>query len=301
MSIHRGSTHRGSTHPGSTQPGTLYVVATPIGNLDDISSRARTTLAQVDLVAAEDTRRAGQLLTRLGFRNKLISLHEQNEGDRAAEVAKVLLSGRDVALISDAGTPLISDPGYRLLAELRRQDLPVSPIPGCCAAIAALSIAGLPSDRFLFEGFLPAKAGARRKRLTALLNREETLILYESVHRIHEVLADLELIFGSDRPVTLTRELTKLHETVHRGSIATVRERLAVDPGRDKGEFTLIIAGDDAPHDIEHAELERVLELLLAEVSPRQAASLAADITGVARRDAYKVANRLKDRGRDTS
>ncbi len=284
-----------STQPG-TLPGTLFVIATPIGNLDDISARARETLARVDLVAAEDTRRAGQLLTRLGCRNRLVSLHEHNEADRVAEVLEVLMSGRNVALISDAGTPLISDPGYRLLSELRRHDLPVSPLPGCCAAVAALSVAGLPSDRFLFEGFLPAKAGARRKRLAELLHRPETLVLYESVHRIRDVLADLEQVFGPDRPMTLARELTKLHETIHRGGVADVRERLAADPGGDKGEFTLVIAGDAAPPSVEQAELERVLEVLLGEVSVRQAASLAAGITGAGRRDAYRLANRIKDR-----
>ena len=189
----------------STDPGILFVVATPIGNLDDIGARAKETLARVDLVAAEDTRRAGQLLTRLGIHAHLVSLHEHNEADRVEEIIDDLLSGRDVALISDAGTPLVSDPGYRLLAELRRRDLPVCPIPGCCAAIAALSIAGLPSDRFLFEGFLPAKSGTRRRRLEELEHRAETLILYESVHRVEATLADIEHVLGRDRQITVAR------------------------------------------------------------------------------------------------
>ena len=280
-----------------THPGTLFVIATPIGNLDDISVRARDTLTRVDLVAAEDTRRAGQLLTRLGIRNRMISLHEHNEAERVEEIIGDLLSGRDVALISDAGTPLVSDPGYRLLAEMRRQDLPVCPIPGCCAAIAALSIAGLPSDRFLFEGFLPAKGGARRRRLVDLEHRAETLVFYESVHRIKEVLADIEHALGSDRQITVARELTKMHETIHRGTVEEVRNLLDADPGGEKGEFTIVIAGDPEPPTADQVELGRVLEILLAEVSARQAAGLAAEITGAGRKQAYRLANELRDRG----
>jgi len=281
----------------STHPGTLFVIATPIGNLDDISTRARDTLASVDLVAAEDTRRTGQLLTRLGVRNRLVSLHEHNEAERVEEIMEDLLSGQNVALISDAGTPLVSDPGYRLLAELRRQDLPVSPIPGCCAAIAALSVAGLPSDRFRFEGFLPAKGGARRRRLAEMAHGRDTLVIYESVHRIQELLADIEQILGADRPMTVARELTKLHETVHRGTVADVRRMLNEDPGGDRGEFTLVIAGDPEPPDVERAELERVIEILLQEVSARQAATMAAEITGAGRKEAYRLANEIRDLG----
>lgn len=280
----------------STHPGTLFVVATPIGNMDDISVRARDTLAKVDLVAAEDTRRAGQLLTRLGIRKHMVSLHEHNEEERVEEILEDLLSGRDVALISDAGTPLVSDPGYRLLAELRRQDLPVTPIPGCCAAVAALSIAGLPSDHFRFEGFLPAKGGARRRRLANLAHHAETLVIYESVHRIGKVLADIEQVLGPDRQITVARELTKMHETIHRGTVERVREMLDEDPGGGKGEFTIVVAGDPEPPDVDRAELERVLEILLEEVSARQAAALAAEITGSGRKLAYRLANELRDR-----
>ncbi|MFQ5624916.1 MAG: 16S rRNA (cytidine(1402)-2'-O)-methyltransferase [Gammaproteobacteria bacterium] len=279
----------------STHPGTLFVIATPIGNLDDISPRARDTLASVDLVAAEDTRRAAQLLTRLGIRNRLVSLHEQNEAERVEEVLGNILSGGDVALISDAGTPLVSDPGYRLLAEMRRQDLPVSPVPGCCAAIAALSVAGLPSDRFLFEGFLPARGSARRRRLEMLEHHRETLVLYESVHRIRELLADVEQVLGPDRQVMVARELTKMHETLHRGPVAHVRRMLEQDPGGDKGEFTIVLAGDPDPPEVDRAELERVLEILLGQVSARQAAGLAAEITGASRKEAYRLANELRD------
>jgi 16S rRNA (cytidine1402-2'-O)-methyltransferase len=278
----------------SNDPGTLFVVATPIGNLDDISARARDVLAETDIVAAEDTRRAGQLLTRLGCRKKLISLHEHNESERVDALTAALTAGQNVALISDAGTPLISDPGYRLLAAARRLELPVSPIPGSCAAIAALSVAGLPSDRFRFEGFLPARTAGRKKRLAALLQCPDTLILYESVHRIRDLLADLEAVFGPDRPIMVGRELTKLHETLYRGSIAEVRGQLDRDPGADKGEVTVVIGGSAETGDPDRAELARVLEILLEDVSTRQAARLAARITGARRGDAYALAIELR-------
>jgi len=277
-----------------TDPGTLYVVATPIGNLDDISARACDVLRKAVIVAAEDTRRAGQLLTLLGLKNRLLSLHEHNETKRVDEVLATLRSGGDVALISDAGTPLISDPGYRVVERVRSEGLPVSPIPGCCAAIAALSVSGLPTDRFRFEGFLPARPVARRNRLKELADVPETLILYESVHRIDEVLSDLEALFGAERPVTLARELTKRYETIYRGTVAQVREQLAADPGGGKGEFTLVIAAGAGRPVVSSRELERVVGLLLQSVSASQAAALAADITGARKREAYRIASRLK-------
>ena len=280
-------------------PGTLYVVATPIGNLDDISARARDVLSKADVVAAEDTRRARQLLTRLGCSRRLVSVHENNEAERVEQLIDVLLSGGAVALISDAGTPLVSDPGYRLLAAAREQAVPVSPIPGCCAAIAALSVAGLPTDRFRFEGFLPARSSARRKRLMALRNCPDTLIFYESVHRIAAVLDDFQELLGPERPITVARELTKLHETIYRGSIAAVREQLKTDPGGGKGEFTLVVSGQRAPPETNRVELQRVVEILLAELPARQAATLAAGITGAGRREAYRLANDLKQRKTD--
>jgi len=277
-------------------PGTLYVVATPIGNLDDISARARDVLRKVVVVAAEDTRRAGQLLTHLGLKNRFLSLHEHNEKARVEEVLATLTSGGDVALISDAGTPLISDPGYRIVERVRADALPVSPIPGCCAAIAALSVSGLPTDRFRFEGFLPARSVARRNRLKALADMPETLILYESVHRIADVLADIETVVGAERPVTLARELTKRYETIYRGTVAEVRAQLAADPGGSKGEFTLVIAGAPEQQVTAPQELERVIAILLQSVSASQAAALAAEITGVKKREAYQLATRLKAR-----
>jgi len=277
-------------------PGTLYIVATPIGNLDDISARASDVLRKVAVVAAEDTRRAGQLLTHLGLKNRLLSFHEHNETSRIDEVLATLQSGGDVALISDAGTPLISDPGYRVVERVRTEGLAVSPIPGCCAAIAALSVSGLPTDRFRFEGFLPSRSAARHKRLKELVNASATLILYESVHRITEVLADIEAVFGAERRITLARELTKRYETIYSGTVAEVREKLAADPGGGKGEFTLVIAGATEEQSVEIQELERVVGILLQSVSASQAAALAAEITGVKKREAYQLATRLKTR-----
>jgi 16S rRNA (cytidine1402-2'-O)-methyltransferase len=278
-----------------TDPGTLYVVATPIGNLDDMSARAREVLAMVDTVAAEDTRRAAQLLTHLGLRNELISVHEHNEKNRLDQIINALVQGKNIALISDAGTPLISDPGYRLLAAARQRQLPVCPVPGSCAAIAALSVAGLPTDRFRFEGFLPPKSVARRKKLEALGAVPETIILYEAVHRTPGLLADIEAVIGADRPITVARELTKRFETLYRGSVAEVRAQLESDAGSGKGEVTLVMAGFDGEENSSEVELERVLSILLSEVSTRQAAGLAARLTGARRGDAYSLALKLKN------
>lgn len=278
----------------SMNPGTLYIVATPIGNLDDISARACDVLRKAAVVAAEDTRRAGQLLTHLGLKNRLLSFHEHNETARIDAVLATLQSGGDVALISDAGTPLISDPGYRVVERVRAEGLAVSPIPGCCAAIAALSVSGLPTDRFRFEGFLPSRTAARQKTLKTLVNAPETLIVYESVHRIADVLADIETIFGADRPITLARELTKRYETIYSGTVAEVRVKLAADPGGNKGEFTLVIAASPVQQTVVEQELERVVGILLQSVSASQAAALAAEIMGVKKREAYRVATELK-------
>jgi len=281
----------------SMNPGTLYIVATPIGNLDDISARACDVLRKAAVVAAEDTRRAGQLLTHLGLKNRLLSFHEHNETARIDAVLATLQSGGDVALISDAGTPLISDPGYRVVERVRAEGLAVSPIPGCCAAIAALSVSGLPTDRFRFEGFLPSRTAARQKTLKTLVNAPETLIVYESVHRIADVLADIETIFGADRPITLARELTKRYETIYSGTVAEVRVKLAADPGGNKGEFTLVIAASPVQQTVVEQELERVVGILLQSVSASQAAALAAEIMGVKKREAYRVATEIKARG----
>ena len=211
--------------------------------MGDLSPRAREVLSSVALVAAEDTRHTGQLLTQSGIHARLLSLHEHNEAGRIDEILQRLRAGASVALVTDAGTPLISDPGYRLLAALRAADLPVSPVPGPCAAIAALSVAGLPTDRFFFEGFLPPRSAARIARLQVLARRSETLVFYESANRLAETLADGVAVFGPGRAAAVGRELTKLHETLYRGTLAEVRAALLADPGGDRGECTWMVAG----------------------------------------------------------
>lgn len=269
--------------------GILYIVATPIGNVDDISMRARTVLAAVAVIAAEDTRRTRLLLDRLGITTPLLSMHEHNEEQRIGRILGELQAGASVALVSDAGTPLISDPGFRLVAMARRQGCTVTAIPGCCAAIAALSVAGLPTSRFHFEGFLPSRAGARRARLQALQSCPDTLVFYEAVHRIDEALADMEHCFGVLRPAFIARELTKLYESAYFGTLAEVRASLARDPGGDKGEFTLVIGGAP-PEIVDTGELARVVAILAAELPAAQAATLAAKLTGAPRREAYRLA-----------
>lgn len=280
----------------AVRAGTLYVVATPIGNLGDLSPRARDVLGAVDLVAAEDTRHAGQLLTSLGISRPLVSLHEHNEEARVEAIVAALVEGRAVALVSDAGTPLISDPGYRLLAAVRAENLAVSPVPGPCAAIALLSVAGLPTDHFRFEGFLPARREARRERLAVLARAPATLVFHESVHRIGEWLDDACDGFGADRAAAVGRELTKLHETIYRGSLGELRDAVTADPTRMRGEYTIAVAG--APGEAAaDAELARVVGILAAELPASQAAGLAARLTGRSRRDAYALA--IRARGTD--
>jgi 16S rRNA (cytidine1402-2'-O)-methyltransferase len=277
-----------------TSAGTLFVVATPIGNIDDISLRARTVLGEVELIAAEDTRHTGKLLSRLGIDGKLLSCHEHNEAARVPQILACLLAGGDVALVSDAGTPLLSDPGFRLLQAVVAEGVTVSPVPGCSAAVAALSIAALPTDRVLFEGFLPASAGKRKARLTELADRAETLVLYESVHRIQATLQAIGAALGKDRAVVAARELTKLHETIYRGAAAEVLQQVEVDPGSAKGEYTLVIAGA-APVATSALELDRVLSILLGFLGVRQSAEAAARILDVKKRDAYQRALELRD------
>jgi 16S rRNA (cytidine1402-2'-O)-methyltransferase len=268
--------------------GRLWVIATPIGNLDDLSPRAAEVLRSVALVAAEDTRHSAPLLARVGSTAKTLALHEHNERGQAARIVETILGGSDVALISDAGTPLVSDPGYRLVRAVREAGGVVSPVPGPCAAIAALSIAGLPSDHFVFEGFLPAKASARRERMQALLSETRTLILYESSHRIVESLADAIAIFGASREGVLARELTKVFETVIAAPLGAIAERVSADANQQRGEFVLLIAGaSDADADAQLAEGRRVFALLREELPPAKAAKLAAAITGAPRKALY--------------
>lgn len=269
--------------------GRLWVVATPIGNLDDLSQRARDTLRRVDLIAAEDTRHSAPLLAQAGSRALMLALHEHNEREQAARVVEHLRGGGEAALISDAGTPLISDPGFRLVRAAREAGYDVSPVPGPCAAIAALSVAGLPSDRFVFEGFLPAKGAARRERLQALAAETRTLIFYESSHRIVESLADAIGAFGGAREAVLARELTKLFETIIAAPLADIATRVAADANQQRGEFVLLVAGAAGEAaDAQLAEGRRVFALLREELPPARAAKLAAAITGAPRKQLYE-------------
>jgi 16S rRNA (cytidine1402-2'-O)-methyltransferase len=267
--------------------GTLYVVATPIGNLADLSARAREVLGAVAAICAEDTRHTRALLTAHGIERPLLALHEHNEAEQAWKLVERLRAGDSLALVSDAGTPLVSDPGYRLVREARAAGLKVSPVPGACAAIAALSVAGIPSDRFCFEGFLPAKAAARRERLAALAREPRTLVFYESAHRIEEALADLVTVFGGEREAVLARELTKLFETVLGDTLAALAERVGGDADQRKGEFVLVVRG--CPDDGSAALLEgqRLYARLKEQLSPSQAAKLAAELSGAPRKALY--------------
>ncbi len=270
-----------------TQAGTLYVVATPIGNLGDIGGRAREVLAAVDAVCAEDTRHTRQLLGALGIERPLLALHEHNEGEVAWKLVERLRAGDTLALVSDAGTPLVSDPGYRLVREVRAAGLRVSPVPGACAAIAALSVAGLPSDRFCFEGFLPAKSGARRERLEALVGEMRTLVFYESAHRIEESLRDFVAVFGAEREAVLARELTKLFETVLGDTLGELAGRVAADDNQRKGEFVLVVRGCEDDADARLREGQRIYAKLSEHLKPSVAARLAADLSGAPRKSLY--------------
>lgn len=267
-------------------PGVLYVVATPIGNMGDISARAREILAGASAVAAEDTRHSGRLLRELGLERPLVSLHEHNERARVAELVARLKSGESLALVSDAGTPLLSDPGYLLVAAAAEAGITVSPVPGPSAAVAALSAAGLPCDRFCFEGFLPARAAARRQRLAALAAEPRTLVLYEAPHRIAECLEDLASACGADRRACIGREITKRFETFYRGSLGELAARAKTDADLARGECVVIVEGaPDAEPSL--AKLDETLAVLLRHLPPSAAAAAAASLTGLRRADAY--------------
>lgn len=272
--------------------GTLYVVATPIGNLDDISARALKVLSDVSLIAAEDTRHSVRLLQHFGIETPLAPCHEHNEREQGGRFLVKLQAGEDVALISDAGTPLISDPGYHLVRQARAAGIPVVPVPGACALIAALSAAGLPSDRFVFEGFLPAKAAGRRSRLELLLEEPRTLIFYEAPHRVLECIEDMAAVFGSERPALLARELTKTFETLKGLPLGELREFVANDSNQQRGECVLLVAGKPAPEgdEVVDAQTLKVLDLLLAELPVKRAAALASEITGVRKNLLYQLA-----------
>jgi 16S rRNA (cytidine1402-2'-O)-methyltransferase len=269
--------------------GTLSVVATPIGNLGDLSPRALEVLRAATVIAAEDTRHSRPLLQHFGIATPLVALHEYNERAAVASLIRRLQAGDDVALVSDAGTPLISDPGFRLVREARAAGINVVPIPGACAAIAALSVAGLPSDRFVFEGFLPAKPAARRTRLRELAGEARTLVIYESSHRIAECCADLSDVFGAAREARLLRELTKVHETCLGATLGEIAERVASDAEQRLGECVLVVAGCTEEAGAKLIEGRRVYALLRAELPPAQAAKLAAAISGAPRKALYEA------------
>ncbi len=267
--------------------GTLYIVATPIGNLDDLTPRARQTLADVDLIAAEDTRHTGRLLSHIGAQTRQMALHDHNEESATERILEALNEGQDVALVSDAGTPLVSDPGYRLVRAAHAADIKVSPLPGPCAAVAALSIAGLPSDRFCFEGFLPAKQKARRTALDAVAAETRTLVFYESVHRIEDTLADMAAVFGAGRDAFIGRELTKLHEQGVRGALGRLSERVASGDIASKGEFVIVVAGAE-PAAADAHDADALLKELAAVLPAKTAAAVAANVTGARRNEMYK-------------
>ena len=268
----------------SNASGRLFVVATPIGNQGDISTRACEILAQVDAVAAEDTRHSGRLLSQLGIRQRLISVHEHNEASRIESLLEQLRQGEDIALISDAGTPLISDPGFRLVRAARRAGVEVLSVPGPSSIIAALSVAGLPSDRFVYEGFLPARSSARVRRLEALAGLEQTLILLEAGRRVPETLADLIRVMGAEREAALCRELTKRFETTYTDTLAAVADWVAADADRQRGEFVLLVAAGESSATATQASVPPVADILRMlrdeGLGAKAAARVAARLTG---------------------
>jgi 16S rRNA (cytidine1402-2'-O)-methyltransferase len=274
----------------------LHVVATPIGNLEDISIRALEVLAEVDVVAAEDTRRTRQLLGRHGIDRALLALHEHNEEKQAPQLVKRLLGGESVALVSDAGTPLLSDPGYRLVRLAVESGIEVVAVPGPSAVTAALSVSGLPTDRFVFEGFLPARETARRKRLHELSQEQRTMVFFESSHRIEASLQDLAAAFGAERQAAVCRELTKQFETVLRGTLADVLAAVTGDPDQRRGEFVILVSGNSGMADGSLGQAVALAAELKAHVGASQAARIASKIHGVPRRDVYQA---LEETGSD--
>lgn len=269
--------------------GRLAVISTPIGNLGDLSPRARDELAAAELVAAEDTRRTGQLLQTLGLSRPLVSLHEHNENERIDELLAKLRGGARIALVSDAGTPLLSDPGFELVRRVAQEGMSVVAVPGPSAITAALSIAGLPTERFSFEGFLPARLAERRARLAALTTESRTQVFFEAPHRIAESLEDMSAAFGATRRAAVARELTKVFETVYRGTLAELAALARSDANFTRGEITVVVEGARDLPDEEGARLtlDETLRALLPELAPSKAAAVAAKLTGSKRNDAY--------------
>jgi len=267
----------------------LYIVATPIGNLSDISERAVQILKQVDLIAVEDTRHSGKLLQHSGVSTPTQALHEHNEAKKVEQLIELLAAGKSIALISDAGTPLISDPGYQLVKAAIDAGIKVSPVPGASALIAALSASGLPSDAFIFEGFLPNKSAGRLKKLEALADESRTLIFYEAPHRIIDCLEDMQQVFGAERVAVVARELTKTFETIKKDSLENLLSWIKADSNQQRGEFVLLIQGQEKAATTVNAEAERILDILLQELPLKQASQLAARITGIKKNTLYQI------------
>lgn len=278
-------------------PGVLYIVATPIGNLQDLSERAQVALSRVALVAAEDTRHSGRLLQHLGISKPMLALHEHNERERVARIIDKLAEGQDIALISDAGTPLISDPGYIVVREVRQAGYRVSPVPGPCALVAGLSAAGLPTDRFLFVGFMPARRSGRKAALEELREQAATLVFYESPHRILDLMQDMVDVFGSDRECVLGRELTKTFETFYSGSAGAVLAELREDPNGARGEFVVMVRGAPPVEDTAAAvvDADKLLSLLIPELPLKKAARIVSEVSGLGKNELYQRALALKD------
>lgn len=281
----------------SNLTGNLYIVATPIGNLGDISYRAIEVLKQVDLIAAEDTRHSKKLLTHFAINQRLISCHEHNEEQQIPRMLDLLKQGQSIALLSDAGTPLVSDPGYRVVRAAVAEGVQVVPIPGACAAITALSVSGLATDRFLFAGFPSAKQAACRQQLEGLVNETSTLVFYESPRRLPATLESALAVFGPDRQTVIARELTKLHESIARGRLADVLAEINSDSSWQKGELVLLFAGQDQTRTDEQSDILTVLLPLLEELQLKQAVSLTARITGARKNQVYDLA--VSQQGKD--
>jgi len=286
-----------NTDINKAKKGILYIVATPIGNLGDITQRALDTLKLADKICAEDTRNTRKLLTHFGIQAELQALHDHNERHKINAIKSWLDAGEQIALVSDAGTPLISDPGYHLVSELGEQDYKIVPIPGVSAIITALSIAGLPTDRFTFEGFLPAKNVGRNKALQANLKEPRTQVYYESSHRVAVTIEAMLEIFGATRKVVLARELTKMYEQIYRGDMAGLHQWINENAMHQKGEFVLMVSGhvEDVNSDEINSSTEELLKILVDELPVKQAASLAAKITGRKKNELYRQAMALKD------
>ena len=275
----------------------LYIVATPIGNRADISQRAIEVLSEVDLIAAEDTRHSGQLLQYYNISRPMLAYHDHNESQQTERILQRLLEGKSVALISDAGTPLMSDPGYRLVKAAQQARIPVSPVPGPCAAIAALSASGLATDQFYFVGFPPSKSTARKKFFHTLSHYTSTLVFYESSHRIVDSIRDMLEVFGESRSVVLARELTKKFETIRQSNLPELLQWVESDSNQQKGEFVLLLEGDTRTEESEglNMELDHMLKVLMDELPVKQASQLVARITGLKKNQVYKRGLAIKN------